>query len=255
MKANSNALFYSFKNCAALNTALARRIAHRLDDDILCQGKATLAVSGGRTPPPLFTLLSQQALDWQQVLITLVDERWVDCHHPNSNEKLVRDYLLQNQAAKAQLLALKNSAQTPQLGQTQLNVQLEKLPPALSVVVLGMGEDGHTASFFPGAAELDDALFPAPKQHCQSIQPITAEHARMTLTLPRILASALIIVHIVGDKKRDRLKQAQQTDASNSSDPTPSIQELSNRASPIQAMPIRAIIQQKQTPVEIYWCE
>ncbi len=238
MKANKNSseniVFQAFDNREALASALTAAIVAQLQSDISLKHTASLAVSGGSTPIPLFLKLSMANLDWQHVTITLVDERWIDNTHEDSNEKLVRDYLLHNRAVAATFVPLKNSAATPFEGTRDLSVSLAALNDRFSVSILGLGEDGHTASFFPQADNLLQALAIHSDDLCLGIDPKTALHLRMTLTLPRILASRQIIIHFTGEKKRLVYQQA--------------LEE-----GPVTSLPIRAIIRQNQTPVTVYW--
>ena len=110
-------------------------------------------VSGGRTPMGFFHLLSQQVLDWSKVTVLLADERWVDAGHADSNEKLVRENLLINEPAKATYLALKNDAEQALDGEAECEAALAGLD-TFTVLILGMGDDGHTASLFPGSEAL-----------------------------------------------------------------------------------------------------
>lgn len=223
-----------FDNRSSLEQDLCERICKRLQSGIDTRGEAVLVVSGGRTPAALFQKLSEQPLDWSRVLVTLADERWVDNQHDDSNERSVRTHLLQNHAAQAKFLPLVNAAATPHEGQPETELLLSVLPETLDVVLLGMGEDGHTASFFPNAPELAQALDPQPRTDCAAVTPPVAPWKRMTLTLPRLLACHEIIVHLCGDSKLPVLQQA-----------------LAEGA--IEEMPIRSVLRQKGTTVAIYW--
>jgi len=96
-----------FENASALDIALSEKVSGLLEASIETQGSASLVVSGGRTPMGFFHLLSQHVLDWSKVTVLLADERWVDADHADSNEKLVRENLLINEASQANYLALK----------------------------------------------------------------------------------------------------------------------------------------------------
>ena len=146
-----------FENPSALDIALSEKVSGMLRSAIETDGKASLVVSGGRTPVGFFHLLSQQILDWTQVTITLADERWVDADHPDSNEKLVCENLLINEARSAHYLSLKNSAPTAEEGESACHRAFADMG-RFTVVILGMGDDGHTASLFPGAQALDGSL-------------------------------------------------------------------------------------------------
>lgn len=225
--------FQSYADKALLADHLAQDVAAMLRAGIAERGKASLVVSGGSTPKPFFAALKKQNIAWDKLYITLADERWVDADHADSNEKLVREHLL---AEDAHFVSLKNSAPTPHEGAVQAGKDLAALPVPFDVVILGMGDDGHTASFFPHAPELAEALAPADKNTlCAAITPPDyAPHPRITLTLPAILNAKRIILHITGGSKQEVYAKACE-------------------AGPVEDMPIRAVLRQEQTPVEVYW--
>lgn len=225
-----------FASTSQLDEQLAKQVVMRLQDAIEKRGKASLVVSGGRTPKGLFQILSQQKLDWSKVYITLADERWVDATDDASNERTVRESLLQHEAAKATFIGLKNQHDTPFAGEAELENALQAIPLPFDVVILGMGDDGHTASFFPGAAKLKDALDLNSTRRCLGITPLTAPHDRMTLTLATLLNSAHIYVHITGAGKHNVYEQAMMGDD-------------------IYQMPIRSVIKQTNVPVDIFWAK
>ena len=137
-----------FENASALDVALVKQVVDLLSEAIEIHEVASLVVSGGRTPQGFFHLLSQQALDWSKVTVTLADERWVDPDHKDSNEKLVRENLLINEASSARFLPLKSSSSSAVEGEDSLEQSLSAID-TFTVVILGMGDDGHTASLFP----------------------------------------------------------------------------------------------------------
>jgi len=222
-----------FASVELLDEALVADVAATLAADLKQQGSAILVVSGGRTPLGFMQLLSRQTLAWSKVTVTLADERWVDADDADSNEKLVRDNLLVNAASAANFVGLKNAALTAAEGETVASELLGSLGK-FSVVILGMGEDGHTASLFPGAANLARGLELNSGQACIAMTPLHAPHERMSLTLTRLLASRRIILHLCGEKKRRVLTAALAGDD-------------------VQALPVRAILRQEQTPVSIYF--
>ncbi|MDR0807474.1 MAG: 6-phosphogluconolactonase [Enterobacteriaceae bacterium] len=226
--------FTNFPSTDDLNRRLAQRIIAELQQGINSKGKASLVVSGGKTPLALFKLLSQQSLSWEKVTITLADERWVDCHDDASNEKLVRENLLQDHAAVANFVSLKNASATPFEGAQGIEKSLKTIAKPFDVVILGMGDDGHTASLFPKAENLLPALDMKSKHLCMGMTPLTAPLDRLTLTLPALLNSRQIFLHLVGENKRAVFHQAQAGDDLNE-------------------MPVRAIIHQTQTPVDVFW--
>jgi len=186
---------------------VARQIADELRNAIAARGQATLAVSGGKSPIALFEQLREQVLDWSQVTVMLVDERCVPHDHANSNTALVRHHLLQDAAAAASF-AMLFEAVPADLNDAALldlvasaNLRLSNIRFPLDVVVLGMGEDGHTASLFPAAPGLDHALTSVGPMAW--VRPATAPHARLTLTLPVLLAARQLHLSIAGDAKRE----------------------------------------------------
>ncbi len=230
----SHATLQEFADAESLNQQFAVEIANKLRAGLKQNGHASLVVSGGRTPIGLFTHLREQVLDWSNVFITLADERWVDEHDESSNEKLVREHLLQSHAATARFVGLKNSHLTPFDGATETERALAAFPRPFDVVILGMGEDGHTASLFPGAENLKAALAMDSGRVCMGMTPLTAPLDRITLTLPALLNSRQIYLHLVGESKMAVYRQAAQ-------------------GNDLNEMPVRAILGQSETPVEIIW--
>lgn len=199
---------HSFADDQALVKALATEICRRLQAAIACRDRAGLAVSGGSTPLALFDRLSRSDIEWDKVTVTLVDERWVAEQHPDSNAGLVKNRLLKNKAAYASFVGFKTTQPDPFQAASTLHDSLTHLVLPLDVVVLGMGEDGHTASFFAESPGVDQAMDPTTTRLCAAVEPLNAPHPRMTLTLPAILAAGNLYLHIVGDRKRQVLDQA-----------------------------------------------
>jgi 6-phosphogluconolactonase len=189
----------------ATPSALAASIADELRAAIAERGQASLAVSGGKSPIVLFEALRTALLDWSKVTVALVDERCVAHDHADSNTALVRRHLLQDGAAAATFVTLFDAvpAELDDAALTGLvdaaNQGLDKVTFPLDVVVLGMGEDGHTASLFPAAPGLDEALAsPGPTAW---VRPATAPHARLTLTLPVLLMARHVHLPLAGATK------------------------------------------------------
>lgn len=218
---------------------LARHIAQRLRQAIALRGHAVLAVSGGKSPIALFEQLRVQALDWAQVSVLLVDERCVPHQHADSNTRLVHTHLLQDAAREATFVAFFDQVppapddEVLQQIADQANQRLAAHAWPIDVAVLGMGEDGHTASLFPGAPALGRAL--------SDVGPITwlrpsaasnAPHARLTLTLPALLASREIALSISGATKLAVYQQA-----SRSAD---------------KHLPVSLVLHQHQAPVSVW---
>ena len=223
----------SFANPSQLDSALAAAVAARLESAIAQSGEAWLVVSGGRTPLGLFAELANTELSWNKVKVTLADERWVDNQHRDSNEKLVRENLLVGAAAQAEFVSLKTADQPTDEALSDLDDTFMRAP-RFAALILGMGDDGHTASLFPGARALPAGLDMNSGRSVLAVEPLAAPHLRISLTLPRLLDSDEIFIHIVGENKQRVLQQAQAD-------------------GPAEELPIRAILRQQATPVSLYW--
>ena len=189
-----------------LMLGLANVIAGQLADFLRRDGRASLCVPGGTTPGPIFDTLSGVDLDWAKVAVFLNDERWVAEDSPRSNTRLLRERLLRGKAAAAQLIPLYAEAANPE---ERLEDLAEGLRPHLpiSVLLLGMGADMHTASLFPGADRLAEAL----ASDAPILMPMRAEAAgepRVTLTAPVLKGAMNIHVLITGEEKRAALEHA-----------------------------------------------
>ncbi len=225
--------FNQFDSKEKLHKTLAENIAKILKEGIESDGSAVLAVSGGSTPKPLFEELSNIPIEWGKVYITLVDERWVNNTHKDSNEKLVREHLLQNYAKDAKFIPLKSDDSTPFKGVTQCNIELSRLKNSFDVIVLGMGNDAHTASFFPKDQNLTNAL--TTNLACAATVPGDAPHQRITLSLNKILKAKHIFLHIEGEFKNFIYNRALEQGK-------------------IEEMPIRALLNNKKT-LEVYYAQ
>lgn len=189
-----------------LMLGLANTIAGQLADFLRREGRATLSVPGGTTPGPIFDTLSGVDIDWANVAVVLNDERWVPESSDRSNTRLVRERLLRGRASPARLVPLYAPADTPE---AMLEALTDGLRPHLpiSVLLLGMGADMHTASLFPGADRLEEALAP----DAPILLPMRAEAAgepRITLTAPVLRAAFNIHILITGAEKREALDRA-----------------------------------------------
>jgi 6-phosphogluconolactonase len=187
--------------------SLANVIAGQLGDFLRREGRATFSVPGGTTPGPVFDMLSAVELDWSQVAVLLNDERWVSEDSPRSNTRLLRDRLLKGPAAAAQLVPLYAPTETPEESLAALSEGIAPHLP-ISVLLLGMGDDMHTASLFPGADRLAEALSPqAPP--LMALRAEAAGEPRITLTAPVLRAAMHIHLLITGPEKRAALERAQ----------------------------------------------
>lgn len=224
----------NFADKPTLAKELAQSVADRIRAAIAARGTAAIAVSGGSTPGKFFQALGKiRDIDWDKVIVTLVDERWVDETNDRSNALLVNEKMLQGPAAIARFFPLYSGGSEPDAAQVaKTNALLADLPTPFAAVILGMGSDGHTASFFPGGDTLDAALTsPGPTL---AIRAPGAGEPRITFTLPRLLETDALYLHIEGDEKAAVLDTA-----------------LAD--GPVADMPVRAVLR-SGAPVTVYWC-
>ena len=236
MRTPLNVTTHSFTDCQAQAMALAERVAERLRYALNERDHAVLAVSGGSTPKNFFERVSREKLDWSKVLVTLVDERWVPDSDERSNARLVKSHLLQHSAASASLVPLYTGDASPEAGLTEADARIHALPLPFDAVVLGMGDDGHTASFFPGGDHLAEALDMDGRARVLPMHAPDAGESRITLTLPTLLDTRALYLLVCGEKKRDVLADAR----------------LGLGAA--RDYPIRAVLAQQRVPVAVYWC-
>jgi 6-phosphogluconolactonase len=223
---------HAFDDGEALANALAAAIAEKLRAAIAARGEALIAVSGGSTPKRLFELLSNETLDWSHVTVTLVDERWVPDTDDRSNARLVEALLLQHKAADAKFVPLYAEAATPEAGIVTVRTHVGLLKQPFDVVILGMGPDGHTASFFPGGDRLDEALDLSNDAVVLPMRAPNAGEPRITFTLRELLQARTLYLHIQGDDKRVMLDKAEQ---------------------PGSELPIASVLRHARE-LDIYWC-
>ncbi len=205
-----------------------------LQRGIAARGVAGLAVSGGRSPIAFFRELALQKLPWNKVSITLVDERWVPTDSAESNGQLVREHLLRDAAAAAKFVPLKTEAANPQDALVEREASLRKMPWPLDVIVLGMGEDGHTASLFPGADNLDLALDVTRPNLLAVINPPHADHRRISLTMRALLHTRCLVLLIQNPRKR-------------------AVYERALAGVDIRQIPIAGVLNQREVPVDVFW--
>lgn len=224
----------SFGTREDLAIALAEAVAEQLMIGIEAHGHGAMAVSGGSTPGRFFDALAlRDDVDWSKVTVTLVDERWVPESSERSNAALVKGRLLRGPASKAHFVPLYAGGEAPdEVGLKRTALQLQALPARLDAVVLGMGNDGHTASFFPGGDRLEEAL--EGHDAVVAIRAPGAGEPRVTLTLGRLLAAEAMYLHIEGEEKLATLERA-----------------LGDGDR--EDMPVRAVLRQGVVPLTIFW--
>jgi len=182
-------------------------ITEVLRQAVAIRGHASLMVSGGSSPKPLYQRLSKVDLDWSKITVSLVDERWVDPGQAGSNEDFIRENLIQNKAASANFFGLKTNHSSVETGLKSAESRFLNIHRPFDVCVMGMGSDAHTASWFPNAKGLSEALSLDNRDILCAVDaegaPVAGDHPhRITLTLRAVLDSHLVVLFIPGDAKR-----------------------------------------------------
>ncbi|MBM3203601.1 6-phosphogluconolactonase [Candidatus Woesearchaeota archaeon] len=225
-----------FDDNASLAPALAAAVAADLRKGLESRSRVSLAVSGGRSPVPVFEALRQEVLDWSRVVVTLVDERWVPETDPASNAALVKAHLLRDHAAQAGFIPLYTGEVTARLAESTLAESFGQVPQPFSALILGMGDDGHTASLFPASPYLEAGLAVegsvSDTLPCLAQVGAAAPTERMSLTLPWILAAQTIYLQFGGASKVEVFKRAS--------------------IGPDRQYPVSFVLNQTQTPVRVF---
>ena len=223
-----------FGGSEELAHALAEAVADDLRKGLAERGRASVAVSGGSTPKRFFTALSEHDLDWPNVAVTLVDERWVPPSDDRSNAALVRNHLMRDKAETARFVPLFTGDETPEAGLEKAEAGIRAMPLPLDAAILGMGTDGHTASFFPGGDRLQLALSEDNPALLTAMHAPGAGEPRITFTRQVLLQSKALYLHIEGAEKDTVLQQALD-------------------AGPVEEMPVRAILRQDLRDLVIFY--
>lgn len=208
--------------------AIAERLAARLD----AQSGASVVVSGGTTPDRCFDLLSEKPLEWRRTQIVLSDERWVPPDDDASNERLVRDALLKGEAVPAKLLSVFSMTTGIQARCDEVDQQIRLGPFPFACSLLGMGEDGHFASLFPDAENLEEGVDVDGEQLCIPVTTAASPHPRVSLTLAALARSDAIVLLMFGDNKLEVYEQAKRKGSK---------------------LPVAHLLKQKKAPVHVYW--
>ncbi|MBM7069660.1 6-phosphogluconolactonase [Actibacterium sp. 188UL27-1] len=183
---------------------LADTLAGELKSCLLTHDRASFSVPGGTTPGPVFDTLSGVDLQWSRISVFLNDERWVPQDHARSNARLVRERLLVDKAVGADFLPFYDGSDQPETALPMLKARIDPLLP-ISVLLLGMGADLHTASLFPGADLLEKALS-SDAPPVMALRADAAGEPRLTLTAPVLKGALSTHVVITGREKRDALE-------------------------------------------------
>ncbi|RFU46433.1 6-phosphogluconolactonase [Paraburkholderia sp. DHOC27] len=228
---------HAFEDQQAQSDALAKAVGDALHASLAAQtgasagaAQATLAVSGGTSPRPFLQTLSTQAFDWPRIAVTLVDDRWVADTDKDSNSRLAHETLLQNAAKAAAFFPLVDFSQTLDAHVAALNADASRKIP--DVAILGMGEDGHTASIFADSPEWDFAL--TTSDHFVAVHPGAAPHPRVSWSMPALKQVRHLFLLIAGPRKLDVLNAAAAAPQKNA------ISKLAN---------------DKGVRLDVYWCE
>ncbi len=220
--------FNSYATFTELSTALLGQWLDLIDQAAVAQQALSFALAGGSTPAPLYRQLDAvlAGRSIENIKLTATDERWVDDADAQSNEGLFKQCLPLSYGKQWNLISLKNTARTPELATKAIDERLQQqFPTPFSAVLLGMGNDGHIASLFPGAALQDDALSCLAALHPQSGQ------SRMSLSLPRLLNTKKIWLLITGAKKKQLFEKAAGAN-----------------------LPISALLRDARCTIEVFWC-
>ena len=223
---------YFFTSRAEASTACAERLAAGLRNALAQNDSAALIASGGSSPAETLKFLSTKHLPWERVTVTLSDERWVNHQHADSNEKMLREKLLVNDAANATVFSLYRPGCKAREAAGQLSEEFRRLPRPFAGVLLGMGEDGHFASLFPDFEGLDAALQLENDKAFVAVHTAASPHARISMTLAALLQSSEIVLLIFGDGKREVYEKAKAGEST---------------------LPVASLLAQSRVPLRVIW--
>ena len=223
--------FY-FETREEASVAAAGRIAEALRRRLDAGLATSLVVSGGTTPARCFTELAGTELNWSGVTVLASDDRWVPVDHDDSNEKLIRETLLVDNAAAAKPFGYYADGKSIEHRCAELDAEIRFMPFPFACSLLGMGADGHFASLFPDADNLDDGLDLESDTLCLPVRTAASPHARVSLTLAALSRSDEIVLLFFGEDKRAVYEQCKDNG---------------------DQFPVSRLLRQKRAPVHIYW--
>lgn len=231
--------FNSFDSREELDLRLSNRLETDLNKAISINNSASCLVSGGVTPKSLYkTLAARNMLDWQNLTLGLVDERWVEADDLASNEGLIRKTLLSDCNDSVPFIGMKTEHDMPIEAEYLVAERYRELVPDPDLILLGMGTDGHTASWFSGSPQLPRVLSPENDKFCCAVyvpKKVSRDYPyRMTVTLSLILRAQQIILLITGENKR-------------------AVYENVKLAADYKHFPVAAVLNQRSVSVDVYW--
>lgn len=224
--------FQEFDTPAEAAVAAGKRIVNALHRRLETHDSATLVVSGGTTPAPVYDYMAHKELDWHRIHVLLSDERWVPADHADSNEKMLRDALEKSRASYAQITSYFDADSSPEDRCAELEKELGELPLPFTSVLLGMGDDGHFASLFPDDVNLQTAIDLQSSRGFVPVDTGSSPHRRVSMTLAALLRCDEILLLVSGAGKRAILEQA---------------------ADPGSELPIAHLLRQLRVPVDVFW--
>jgi len=237
----TGAAWVSAANKHVLAEKLGLSIVERLQAALDSDKHASLVVSGGSTPAPVFSYLSNIDIDWSKVTVTLADERWVAPGHADSNETLVRDTLMVNHAASAKFVSLYRGPAESAPALAEATAELDLMAKPFTVVILGMGNDGHTASLFPDApaSELASAMALDNTELVSFMHPPSVAQTRITLNRAALLNSMHRYLHMTGEQKCEVLYEA--------------LGAGPERSYVVGMAPVTSLLLEEPESVSVYW--
>jgi 6-phosphogluconolactonase len=199
-----------FENKKNLESTLLLKISTCISDAIKKYGDARFLLSGGSTPMNLYSLLSEETIEWEKVKIGLVDERFVPKENLFNNETQIKNNLLKNSAKFATIFGMVYNYENEMLNLKMVNQQYKTFFERIDFTILGMGEDGHTASLFPGDKESEE-LMNTSNMGVFSTKSPSFPYNRITCSKELIAKSNYLALFINGETKFNVLKNSIET--------------------------------------------
>ena len=224
--------FHEFDSRSEAALAAGKRIVNALHRRLEAHVSAAVVVSGGTTPAPVYGYMAHKDLDWHRVHVLLSDERWVPADHPDSNEKMLRGALERSRASYAEIVSFFDATSSIDERCAELDDEIKGLPLPFTSALLGMGTDGHFASLFPDAGNLQAAVDLESMHSFVPVETASSQHSRVSMTLPALLRTDEILLLISGEEKRAVLEQATE---------------------PRSELPVAHLLRQRRTPVDVFW--